>query len=106
MSRLFHYTNVDGFNGIRATPIWHFRASKPPTDHPVGAYFTTYDESTPLLAQKLRIPRSKIEYVFIFSDNGDLKPISGGRGKHIFYSPSDYFVDEPRQIAKKRREDT
>lgn len=93
----FHYTDKVGFNSIRAAATWRFRASKPPGEHPVGAYFTDYDESTPLLAQKLRIPRSKLSYVFGFRDVGDLVALPGARGQHIFYSPVDYTVEEARQ---------
>ena len=73
-------------------------AGQPPaSQHPPGAYFTTLGRTTPLLAQRLRIPRSKIEYVFEFTDAGDLEAIDGGRGAFIFYSRTDYQVDEPRQ---------
>lgn len=80
----FHYTNVDGFNGIRAAKVWRFHASQPPGDHPKGAYFTDLDERTPRLALKLRIPREKLKYVFAFQDAADLKPLPGGRGQYIF----------------------
>lgn len=90
----FHYTDTDGFNGIRAATPWRFRISSPPGDHPIGAYFTDYDEATPLLSNKLRIPRSKIAFVFGFQDAGDLLPIPGARGRHIFYSPVEYTVEE------------
>jgi len=93
-----HYTDRAGYNGIRATPKWLFRASQPPGVHPVGAYFTDYKEDEPLLAQKLRIPRGKLEFVFCFSDADDLKALPGGRGRHIFYSAVDYIVSEPRQL--------
>jgi hypothetical protein len=95
---LFHYTDGDGFNGIRAASPWVFRASNPPGDHPRGAYFTDYHERTALLAQKLRVPRSKLGFVFVFLDSGDLQPLPGGRGQHIFYSSVDYPVAEPRQV--------
>jgi hypothetical protein len=94
---LFHYTDQEGFNGIRATNPWRFRSSTPPGDHPTGAYFTDYVETTPLLAQKLRIPRSKIRFFFEFEDVGDLERLPGGRGKHIFFSRIDYNVAERRQ---------
>jgi hypothetical protein len=97
-ARLFHYTDTRGFDGIRSARAWRFLVSKPPSEHPKGAYFTDLDESTPFLAMKLRIPRTKIEYVFVFSEDGGLKPLPGGRGQYIFYSEMDYVVDEPRQI--------
>lgn len=95
---LFHFTDSASFDSIRSASPWLFRASKPPGDHPIGTYFTDYDERTPLLAQKLRIPRSKLGFVFEFLDASDLHPIRGGRGRHIFYSRVDYPVEEPRQV--------
>ena len=94
----FHYTDRTGYNGIRATPNWLFRASQPPGEHPIGAYFTDYNRDEPLLAQKLRIPRDKLQFAFCFLDSDDLKPLPGGRGRHIFYSAVDYEVTEQRQI--------
>lgn len=93
-----HYTDKDGYNAIRAATVWHFQAHKPPGNHPFGAYFTTLGRGTRNLSQRLRIPRSKSEYVFEFTDVGDLTPLTGGRGRYIFYSPHDYGVDVPRQI--------
>lgn len=92
-----HFTDRDGYNAIRAVSPWHFRASQPPGDHPFGAYFTTLEPGTPNLAKRLLIPKRKIEYLFSFDDLGDLKPLRGGRGEFIFYSPQDYDVDEGRQ---------
>lgn len=76
---------------------WRFQASHPPGDHPFGAYFTTLPPGTPKLAQRLRIPTSKLEFVFTFTDADDLTPLRGDRGKWIFFSPTDYFVDRDRQ---------
>jgi hypothetical protein len=39
----------------------------------------------------------KTNFVFCFSGGEDLKPIDGGRGKHVFYSKEDYPVEENRQ---------
>lgn len=98
MPAMAHYTDKDGFNGIASARIWKFVAAQPPApQHPRGAYFTTLGRSTPLLAQRLRIPRTKTEYVFEFEDVGDLEAIEGGRGAFIFFSRVDYSVDEPRQ---------
>jgi hypothetical protein len=92
-----HFTDQDGYNGIRAGSPWCFRAGQPPGNHPFGAYFTTLPPGTPNLAKRLGIPKSKLEYVFMFSDRGDLQPLPGGRGEWIFYSPEDYFVAADRQ---------
>lgn len=94
---MYHYTDQAGYNAIRSQVVWRFVASQPPGGHPFGAYFTTLGRDTPNLAQRLRIPRSKVEYVFEFVDEGDLTPLPGGRGQYIFYSPTDYLVDKPRQ---------
>jgi hypothetical protein len=96
---MFHYTDTAGYKGISSSKQWRFLAARPPGDHPVGAYFTDYDQRTPLLALKLRIPRSKLEFFLSFQDLGDLQSLPGGRGKHIFYSVGNYVVDEPRQLG-------
>lgn len=71
-SLLFHFTDRQGYNGIRAEVDWCFKASPPPPpDHPRGAYFTTLSPRTANLAKRLRIPREKLEYVFAFLDNAD-----------------------------------
>jgi len=93
-----HYTNRTGYNAIRAPVVWHFIAAQPPGNRPFGAYFTTLAPGTKGMAKRLRIPRSKLAFAFIFLDVGDLTPVSGGRGEFIFYSPVDYDVDQPRQF--------
>jgi hypothetical protein len=95
---LYHYTDKDGYNAIRASSPWHFRAERPPGDHPLGAYFTCQQPSTPKLAKRLQIPVRKLEYVFAFEDKGDLKQLRGDRGKQILYSPEDYYVESERQL--------
>lgn len=97
-----HYTDKDGFEAIHSQPEWMFKAFKPPCGNPVGAYFTNLPETTRLLARKLRIPRTKLEYMFAFFDVGDLHPIRGDRGRFIFYSPTDYPVATGRQIAARK----
>ncbi|MBI1914462.1 MAG: hypothetical protein HYS12_06945 [Planctomycetes bacterium] len=105
MRIMYHFTDTKGYNGIRASCPWRFRASQPPGDHPVGAYFTTLPPGTPNLAKRLGIPKSKLEYVFAFTDAGDLTPLPGGRGEFIFYYPEDYPVEEARQIYHGKSED-
>jgi hypothetical protein len=106
---MFHYTNKEGYNGIRRgaqrsdgavgmEPAWRFHAQQPPTDHPVGAYFTILPEDTPLLAIKLRIPRQKLHYLFEFAENEGLRPLQGDRGNYIYYSTDDYIVPRNRQL--------
>ena len=102
-----HYTDKKGYNGIRATPDWVFKASQPPdpASHPFGAYFTTLPPDTKNLAIRLRIPKSKSDYLFSFGDATDLTPIDGDRGEFIFYSPADYVVAKDRQQFHGKRVD-
>jgi hypothetical protein len=65
---------------------------------PFGAYFTPLGPGTRNLALRLRIPREKLGYVFIFRDEGDLIRFRGQRGDFIVYSPTDYSVERPRKI--------
>ncbi len=93
-----HFTDLAGYNAIRASVVWRFLALQPRGNHPFGAYFTTLAPGRRHLAQRLRAPKSKVEYVFEFVDAGDLTPLPGGRGRYIFYSPRDYDVAQPRQL--------
>lgn len=100
LCRVNHFTNQTGFNAIRSQKRWLFKASQPPATHnPRGAYFTTYGPDEPRLADRLRIPREKLRYLFSFMNPGDLLPLPGGRGRlrTIFYSPDDYSVEQERQ---------
>ena len=103
-----HFSDKEGYNGIVATSTWRFRASQPPGDHPFGAYFTTLAPDTPNLAKRLGIPKRKLEYLFSFEDRGDLRPLQNKRGRlnkrgrWIFYSPQDYYVEEERQVYSGR----
>jgi hypothetical protein len=78
---LFHYTDDVGYKGIGVQRTWVFRAARPPGDHPIGAYFTTLGPCTIKLAKRLRIPKSKLSFVFCFSDAEDLIPLEGDRGE-------------------------
>jgi hypothetical protein len=104
MSHQHHYTDRVGYNGIVALSPWRFRAGQPPGPHPFGAYFTTLPPGTKKLAKRLQIPRTKIEFAFIFLDQSDLVPLRGRRGPFIFFSPHDYEVDAPRQVYGGRRQ--
>src|SRR5262245_14271503 len=100
---MFHYTDKTGFNGISSQKTWRFLALKPPAEHPIGAYFTTLEPGTRRLAARLRIPATKLEFLFSFNERaGELKPLDGGRGEYIFYSSSDYEVVEENQIFEGR----
>ena len=95
---MHHYTDKAGYNGIRSTVDWRFKASQPPGDHPFSAYFTPLGPATRNLAMKLRISREKVKYVFVFRDAGDLQRLRGKRGDFIVYLPKDYLVEETRKI--------
>lgn len=95
---MLHYTDKSAYNSISAGTDWLFKASKPPGNHEVGAYFTTLNPNTPNLATRLRIPKSKLEYVFNFSGQQGLQPLDGGRGDFIFWSRKDYNVIKSRQL--------
>lgn len=96
---MFHYTNDKGYKAISCQPVWIFKASSPPGDHPKAAYFTTLPPGTPNLAKRLFVRgcAEKIGFVFCFSGGDDLRPLEGGRGAFIFYSEDDYPVGKLRQ---------
>jgi hypothetical protein len=103
MHNLFHYTDVDGWNGIRSQPVWRFKASKPKDPaRPVGAYFTDIEPTATnlrTLHKKIRVPKVKQAYVFWFLGTDGLSQLNGGRGRdrRIFFSPVDYNVMKDRQ---------
>lgn len=100
---MFHYTDKDGWNAIRSQQTWCFKASKPvDPKRPAGAYFTDIepsDSNLRTLYKRIRIPKSKQEYVFSFVGDDGLEQLNGGRGRdrRIFFSPVDYDVIEERQ---------
>lgn len=96
---VFHYTNDRGYKAISSQVTWLFKASKPPGDHPKGAYFTTLPPGTNNLAKRLFVRGSadKITFVFCFTGGEDLDPLDGGRGAFIVFSAEDYPVGPDRQ---------
>jgi hypothetical protein len=96
---LFHYTNDKGYKAISSQVTWIFVASKPPSEHPKAAYFTSLPPGTRNLAKRLFIRGcgEKVAFVFCFSGGEDLIPLVGGRGAFIFYSTTDYAVEPDRQ---------
>jgi hypothetical protein len=101
---VFHCTDDDGYNGIRFQPERVLSVSKPPGDHPKGVYFTNLGPATTNVAKRLRMPGRKIEFLFCFQGRLDLRPLPGGRGQFIFYSPGDYTVARDRQVCHGSRE--
>lgn len=96
---MFHYTDDAGYKAISSQVTWLFKAFQPLGDHPRGAYFTALPPGTPCLAKRLFVRGSaeKVGYVFCFAAGDDLKPLAGGRGAFVFYSPEDYPVVKDRQ---------
>ncbi|WP_272426572.1 RHS repeat-associated core domain-containing protein [Polyangium jinanense] len=104
---VYHYTSAKGFKAITAQRDWLFKASKPPGDHPYGAYFTTLPPTHKNLAAKLGgLPREKVEYYFQMDiPDSLLKPLRGGRGEAgvSVYHPADLTVRREQQIAHGKR---
>jgi hypothetical protein len=96
---LFHYTNDKGYKAISSQQTWMFKASKPPCNHPKGAYFTNLPPGTKNLGKLLFVRgcADKTNFVFCCSGGEDLEPIEGGRGERVFYSKEDYPVVKDRQ---------
>jgi hypothetical protein len=44
------------------------------------------------------VPVYKRTHMFRFVDIGDLTPKRGPLGRYVFYSPTDYYVAQNRQI--------
>lgn len=105
VAAIHHYTNKTAYNAIRAQVDWCFLAGKPSArQHEIGAYFTDLGPATPNLAYRIRVPREKLEFVFSFINVGDLEPLKGQRGKHIYFSRVDYVVPKERQLYCGQRE--
>ena len=94
-----HYTDAKGYKGIRAVSPWRFQAGKQRTStKPFGVYFTTLLPTDPNFVRRVRLPKSKRKYRFSFVDIADLLLLPGPGGKWVYYSPTDYLVDAPRQL--------
>lgn len=99
----FHYTDKDGYNGIKAQKQWHFLPAQPQArDRPKGVYFTDISpapENLRTLFKRLRIPKVKQGYVFSFVGREGLTHLNKGRGRDrfILFSAEEYVVGELRQ---------
>lgn len=104
---LFHDTDDKGYKAISSRAMWLFKASKPPGNHPKGAYFTTLPPGTARLNKRLFVRgcADKTRFVFSFSGGEELPRLRGGRGDHIHYSEEDYPVEEERQGRHGGREE-
>ena len=57
MPDIFHYTDKEGWNGIRSQKTWRFEAKQPKDpDRPVGAYFTDIEPTKENLRTLLLAP--------------------------------------------------
>ena len=83
-SRLFHYTDDEGYKAISSQPDWLFKVEQPPGKHPPGAYFTSLGPERTDLARRLRIPKDKLRFVFAFTVMDELRRLPGARGEFIF----------------------
>jgi hypothetical protein len=54
-----HFTDRKGWNGIRATPTWRFRAKLQRGGRTKGAYFTNLHPSAPNFFAVTRVPVTK-----------------------------------------------
>jgi hypothetical protein len=103
MANIFHYTDKEGWNGIRSQPNWIFRARQPKDpDRPVAAYFTDIQPTKAnlrALFKRIRIPKIKQEFVFWFVGTDGLEQLDKGLGreKRIYLSRVDYMVAKNRQ---------
>jgi hypothetical protein len=95
---LFHYTNDKGYKAISSQVVWLFKASKPPCNHPKGAYFSTLPPGTKNLSKRLFVRgcAEKTKFVFSFSGGEDLLRLRGDRD-HVYYSNEDFPVVKERQ---------
>jgi len=106
LSNVFHYTDKDGWNAIRSQLNWRFKAAQPrDPQRPRGAYFTDLEPSQAnlrTLHERLRVPKSKQQFVFWFVGTDDLSQWKDGRGRdqHIYFSPHDYDVAAARQRSE------
>ncbi len=94
---LMHYTGGTAFKAIRSQKEWAFKASQPPGENPIGAYFTTLTPDAYHFSARLRIPKEKQEFVFAFIGQEGLRPKIGGKGDYIFWAPEDYIIRRDRQ---------
>lgn len=114
MLRTFHYTDGDGWKGVRSQVDWLFKASKPPhPDRPFGVYFTDLDplgDHRRELFKRIRVPSKKPpkqDYLFCFVGREGLVQLNGGRGRdrRIFFCEVDYKVAPPRKVYEGRTDD-
>jgi RHS repeat-associated protein len=92
--RVFHYTDKSSFNTINSSNPLHFKASQPRArpDNPKGVYLTTKAPDEVDFG-KIGMVRSKGTHVFDFVvERQKLRPLRGGRGEYVLYSPTDLYV--------------
>jgi hypothetical protein len=88
-----HYTDDAGHKAISSQKDWTFKASRPPGDNKLGAYFTTLTPDANRFSARTRIPREKQKNVFAFTGREGLRPKEGRKGDYILWTPKDYVVE-------------
>jgi RHS repeat-associated protein len=95
--RVYHYTDKNGYNGIRSGKPHHIRPGN--AKHGAGPFVTPRspaDLTAPNAYKKLGLTGRKHEYVVEFDvDEKFLKPIPGARGQFIFEIPGGIRVNNP-----------
>ncbi|KAB2347845.1 DUF6531 domain-containing protein [Actinomadura rudentiformis] len=88
-TKVYHYTDKPGFNGIRGGDPYHIRPGN--SKNGEGPFFTTKspaDLTEPNAFKKLGITNPKSQYVIEAEvPTSALKPLRGDRGKFIFETP-------------------
>ena len=106
MVEMYHYTDLKGYNAIRATnPLFHFKAFKPNAIKDKGVYLTPKsaaemrEKDAGGIKKALGVTADKTKYYFHFKvDKCKLKPIAGGRS-HVVFSPNDLFIPKSDMLS-------
>ena len=92
----------------RGRVAWRFRAASPPVTVRSGLTFTVCHQALPGWQEIWVYREARQSTCFPFEDRGDLRPLQNKRGRlnkrgrWIFYSPQDYYVEEERQVYSGR----
>ncbi|MBB5959673.1 RHS repeat-associated protein [Saccharothrix tamanrassetensis] len=90
--RVFHYTDKKSFGGITSGKDLTFKSSSPKKGNPHGVYVTTRSPGEVDLG-KIGMVNSKATHVIDFMvDQHKIRPLRGGRGSYVQYSPTDLTV--------------
>lgn len=93
---VFHFTNKKGYKSITSGKDITIKATKPPANNPVGAYFSK-EGPTQLknqAAAKLRISTKKTEYVIEAQIPKNILKEKGRKHHRIVYTPNNVTVPQ------------